>query len=69
MSFLLYPQLGTQSRRCMKRRTKRGGHPYAYNPKGNLLERLARDNGMSKEQARDKLLQERKELLDQGAIG
>lgn len=69
MNLVLYPQLGTQSRRCMKRRKKTGGHPYTYNPKGNLLERLARDNNMSIEEARNKLLQERKEILEQGGMG
>ncbi|MBD2465769.1 hypothetical protein H6G89_32795 [Oscillatoria sp. FACHB-1407] len=66
MELFLYHQLGTQSKRCMRRLKRPGGHPYTYNPKGNLLERLARDNGMSIEEVRNRLLLERKELLRHG---
>lgn len=69
MELFLYYQLGTKSKRCMKRLKRRGGHPYRYNPKGTLLERLARDNGMSIEVVRNRLLQEREELLRHDGIG
>lgn len=69
MALRLYYQLSTRSRRAIKRLKKRTGYPYTYNPKGNLLERLARDNGMSIDEARHQLMREREELIRSGGIG
>lgn len=69
MNLKLYHQLSTRSRRAIKRTKRKTGYPYTYNPKGNLLERLARDNGMSIDEARHQLMREREELIREGGIG
>lgn len=59
----LWTQLGTNSRRALSRRNKRFGHPYVYRPRGNLLLRLARENGTTVEAIYQQLMQLRAELL------
>lgn len=60
---ILYPQLSTRSRRAILKTKKSFGHPYRYQPRGDLLERLARTNGMTKDQVYMQLLEERQTLL------
>lgn len=59
----LYPQLGTTSKRALLRIRGNFGRPYTYRPRGNLLQRLARDNGLSIEATYRQLFEERRQLL------
>jgi hypothetical protein len=59
----LYPQLSTNSKRALTRLRKRFGQPYTYQPRGHLLERLARENNLTKEQVYQQLLRERRAIL------
>ena len=65
-NLILYPQLSTRSRRAIKRVRGRFGHPYTYNPRGTLLERLARDNGLTIQASYEQLLRERQALIQEG---
>lgn len=62
----LYFQLSTCSRRAIQKETSRFGNRYIYNPRGTLLSRLARENGMTSEEVYRQLLQEREILLRRG---
>ncbi|MGG6293800.1 hypothetical protein ACQ4M4_05190 [Leptolyngbya sp. AN02str] len=59
----LYRRLSTCSRRAIARTHKRFGHPYIYRPRGNLLQRLSRETGMTVDQVYRQLLREREELI------
>jgi hypothetical protein len=63
MQFVIYTRLQTQSRRAFLRVKTRYGRPYDYRPRGDLLERLSRELGWSKEQVLDKIVEEREFLL------
>jgi hypothetical protein len=63
VDIILYNQLSTCSKRAMIRIRGRFGRDYDYRPRGNLLERLARQNGMTIEQVYNQLHLERRELL------
>ena len=66
MELLLYPKLGTRSRRALTRHTRqshRGSQLHNYSPKGTLLQRLARETGMTIEQVYSQLQKEREYLL------
>ncbi len=59
----LYSQLSTCSRRAIRRKNGRFGHPYDYRPRGNLLARLASANSMPVVEVYAQLLREREILL------
>lgn len=66
MKLIFYPKLSTCSRRALVRRTRqthKGPQPCVYRPKGHLLTRLARENGMTVEQVWAQLHKEREYLL------
>ena len=63
MNLILYPRLCTRSRRAIVRTIKKFGWPYVYRPRGDLLERLSAETGMSREDVYRQLLAEREELL------
>ncbi len=66
MELLFYPTLGTRSKRALTRRTRqthRGSQPHTYRPKGTLLNRLARESGMTIDQVYAQLQKERAYLL------
>jgi hypothetical protein len=68
MELLFYPKLGTRSKRALTRRTSRsykGVQPHTYRPRGHLLERLARESGMTINQVHSQLQKEREYLLSQ----
>ncbi|MEG5018263.1 MULTISPECIES: hypothetical protein [unclassified Microcoleus] len=65
MNLTLYPKLGTDSKKALTRKTSRWGRPYNYRPRGNLLERLARETGQTINQVRSQLEKEREYLLAQ----
>jgi hypothetical protein len=71
MELLFYPKLGTRSRRALVRRTRRnhrGSQPHNYSPKGTLLQRLARETGMTIEQVYSQLQKERTYLLTHDVV-
>ncbi|NQE38593.1 hypothetical protein E5S67_06378 [Microcoleus sp. IPMA8] len=65
MNLTLYPKLGTPSKRALTRKTGRWGKPYIYRPRGRLLERLARETGLTLTQVRSQLDKERAYLIAQ----
>lgn len=67
MELLLYPRLGTTSKRAIRRVKHRWGHPYEYRPRGNLIRRLSEETGYSYEWVQDRLMEERQYLISQGA--
>lgn len=60
---ILYQQMSTCSRRAICRARSRFGMPYTYTPRGTLLKRLAKQNGMTIEQVYNQLQKERQVLL------
>jgi hypothetical protein len=65
MNLTLYPRLSTRSKKAVTRKNGRWGKPYFYRPRGSLLERLARETGMTINQVRLQLEKEREYLLQQ----
>lgn len=63
MDLICYPLLGTRSRRALKREKTNFGHRYHYNPRGNLLSRLAQDLGMTTDAVHAQLMKERAYLI------
>lgn len=64
MNLILYPRLGTRSRRALTRRSGKFGRRYTYRPKGHLLDRLSRETGLTVDAVRLQLEKERQYLLD-----
>jgi len=65
MNLTLYSKLSTRSKKALTRKNKQWGKPYYYRPRGHLLERLARETGMTIDQVRSQLEKEREYLLQQ----
>lgn len=65
---MLYQKLSSRSRRAMKRTRDRHGRPYEYRPRGNLLDRLSRETGLSLSAVYDQLMKERRELLRNNSL-
>jgi len=65
MNLTLYPRLSTRSKKALTKKNGRWGKPYVYRPKGHLMERLARETGMTIYQVRSQLEQEREYLIAQ----
>jgi hypothetical protein len=65
VDLILYPKLGTDSKKALTRKNGRWGKPYIYRPRGRLLERLAKDTGLTIYQVRSQLEKERQYLLEQ----
>jgi hypothetical protein len=63
MDIIIYPLLGTTSRRAMVREKSRLGRPYAYRPRGNLLDRLSAETGMTKNAVLRQIARERQQLI------
>jgi hypothetical protein len=63
MDIIIYPLLGTTSRRAMVREKSRFGRPYVYRPRGNLLDRLSTETGMSKNAVLRQIARERQQLI------
>ena len=63
MDIVIYPLLGTTSRRAMVREKSRFGRPYVYCPRGNLLDRLSAETGMSKDAVLRQIARERQQLI------
>ncbi len=65
MDLTLYPRLNTRSKKALTRKNGRWGNLYLYRPRGRLLERLARETGMTINQVRSQLEKEREYLITQ----
>lgn len=63
MELICYPLMSTCSRRALKRKNAKFGHRYHYNPRGNLLERLSRELGMTTDAIHAQLMRERAYLI------
>ena len=63
MNIVIYPLLGTTSRKAMVREKSRFGRPYVYRPRGNLLDRLSAETGMSKDVVLRQIARERQQLI------
>jgi hypothetical protein len=71
VNLILYPKLGTRSKRALVRTNRRGFKKtgsHSYSPKGTLLLRLARETGMTIHQVYAQLQEERTYLLSQDAL-
>lgn len=70
MKLVVYPKLSTRSRRAIRRVYWKFGNFYEYKPRGNLIERLAKQLQMSKSDVLDQIQKERqfliKDLLKKG---
>ena len=65
MNLTLYPRLSTRSKKALTRKNGYWGKPYIYRPRGQLLERLARETGMTINQVQSQLEKERLYLIAQ----
>lgn len=65
MNLTLYAKLSTRSKKALTRKNSRWGRPYVYRPRGRLLERLARETGLTINQVRSQLEKEREYLIAQ----
>jgi len=63
MNIIIYPLLGTTSRRAMVREKARFGRPYVYSPRGNLLDRLCSETGMTKNAVLRQIARERQYFI------
>jgi hypothetical protein len=63
MDIIIYPLLGTCSRRAMVREKCRFGRPYVYRPRGNLLDRLSAETGMTKNAVLRQIARDRQHLI------
>lgn len=63
MELKAYHRLSTRSRRAIAKTKGRFGNPYHYSPRGNLLMRLSRELGMSRDAVYSLLMQEREYIL------
>lgn len=63
MELKAYYRLSTRSRRAIAKTKGRFGRPYHYSPRGNLLTRLSRELGMSREAVYSLLMREREYIL------
>ena len=63
MELKAYYRLSTRSRRAIAKTKGRFGNPYHYSPRGNLLIRLSRELGMSRDAVYSLLMQEREYIL------
>lgn len=55
--------LGTTSQRAMVRAKSRFGRRYTYRPRGTLLERIAKETGLSVKEVQIQINRERQYLL------
>jgi hypothetical protein len=68
MNLTLYPKLSTRSKKALTRKNGRWGKPYNYRPRGTLLQRLARETGLTIEQVWTQLEKEREYLMTQNYL-
>jgi predicted amidohydrolase len=64
MTLDLYYRLCSRSRKAFKKTKKRWGRNYQYRPRGDLLQRLSQETGLSLWEVNEKLKEERREYLE-----
>lgn len=64
MELKIYPLLGTPSKRAFVKEAKRYGRPYRYNPRYQLVQRLAKELNMSQNEVLDQIRKERAWVLE-----
>ena len=62
MDLTIYNLLNTRSKRAMRRIRKKWGHPYQYNPRNTLIQRLCSELNMTESQVREQIAKEREYL-------
>ena len=62
MDLPIYNRLNTRSKRAMRRVRKRWGHPYQYNPRNVLIQRLSSELGLTEQEIREQIAKEREFL-------
>lgn len=71
MDLVVFPLMHSKTKKLMLRTKRkygaRWGHPYYYEPSGQLLERLSVQLGMTKTDVRTKIMQEREYLIKQNS--
>lgn len=65
MTIEIYSRLSTCSRRCMRRRYKKGWHhkKFVYSPRSTLVYRLMKELGWDFEKVRREIMRERRIIL------
>lgn len=63
MNLKIYPRLCKESKNAIKRKLWRWGNPYEYVPRANLVKRLSQELGMTEEQIKEQIKEEREFLL------
>ena len=63
MKLVLYPKLGTPSKRAFRRLRTRQGWFYQYQPRVDLVARLQFETGLSKEEIYERFEEERDQIL------
>ncbi len=58
----IYDRLNARSQKAMRRVRKRWGHPYQYNPRQILINRLCNELGLTEEEVREQIVKEREFL-------
>lgn len=62
MKLIIFPLLNKRSKTAIERVRKRFGHPYYYNPKRMLINRLMQELSMSEDEVLEQLRKEREYL-------
>ena len=62
MDLPIYNRLNTRSKRAMRRVRKKWGHPYQYNPRPVLMQRLCAELNMTEAEVREQIAKEREIL-------
>ena len=63
MELIVYPLLSAKSKKAIARAKKQFGRPYDYTPRRNLVYRLSVELGLSLEQVRLQIMDERAFIL------
>ena len=62
MRLIIYPKLNTTAKRAIRRVRKKWGHPYQYNPRQILINRLCYELNWTEQQVREQIEIEREFL-------
>ena len=63
-TLIVWPKLNLRSKRAMLRTKKKWGHPYRYQPRQQLVNRLCLELNMTKEEVLEKIEEEKAFLLN-----
>lgn len=68
MDLILYDRLSTRSKKALVKQKTNWGNLYTYRPRGDLLQRLSKETGLSIPEVTAQLHKERFEILRSGVI-